>query len=324
MKRREFLGVLCGAVAAGPLAAHAQQPAMPVVGLLRSTPAAPFAHIVAALRQGLGDEGFVEGRNVVIEQRWADNHRDRISGLAADLVRRQSAVIIANGPAVNDARAVTQTVPIVFVLGDDPVKMGLVGSLNRPEGNLTGVTFFGGGQLGAKRLELLRELVPKTSVVAVLLDPDNRGFETELPSVQAAGQALGVKIVLIKAGLELNTAFATIMQAGADAILLGGGPALFSNVRQIVALAAHHKIPAIYELQEYVQAGGLISYAASIAGAYRQAGIYAGKILKGAKPADLPVMQPTTFELAVNLKTARALGLTVPPSIMLRADEVVE
>ena len=241
------------------------------------------------------------------------------------MIRRQAAaVIIANGPAVNDVRAATRTLPIIFVLGDDPVKMGLVGSLNRPEGNLTGVTFFGGGQLGAKRLELLRELAPQISVVAVLLDPDNRGFETELASVQAAGQALGIKIVLIKANLELDAAFVAITKAGANAILLGGGPALFSNLRQIVALAALHKLPTIYELREYVEAGGLISYAASISGAYRQAGVYAGKILKGAKPSDLPVLQPTTFELAVNLKTAKALGLTVPPSIMLRADDVVE
>ena len=323
MRRRDFIAGIAGSAAAWPLAARAQ-PAMPVVGLLRTTPAGPFAHLVAALRQGLGDEGFAEGRNVVIEQRWADNHRDRLPGLAADLIRSQAAVIIANGPAVNDVRAATRTLPIIFVVGDDPVKMGLVGSLNRPEGNLTGVTFFGGGQLGAKRLELLRELAPQISIVAVLLDPDNRGFETELPSVYAAAQALGIKIVLIRANLELDAAFAAIMKAGANAILLGGGPALFSNVRQIVALAAFHKLPTIYELREYVEAGGLISYAASISGAYRQAGVYAGKILKGAKPSDLPVVQPTTFELAVNLKTAKVLGLTVPPSIMLRADDVVE
>ena len=324
MRRREFITLLGGA-AIWPITARAQQPALPLVGLLRSTPAAPFARLVAAIRQGLGDEGFVEGRSVVLEQRWADNQRDRLPELAADLVRRHAAAIITHGPAVSVARAVTSTTPIIFVIGDDPVKMGFVASLNRPEANVTGITFFGGGQLGAKRLELLRELVPKASVVAILLDPEIRGFETELPLVQAAGRALGLKTVLVSANLaDLEATFATINQAGADAMLLGGGPALTSKARQIAVLAARHKIPAIYELKEYVEAGGLISYAASFSGAYRQAGAYAGKIIKGARPIDLPVLQPTTFELAINQTAAKALGLTVPPSIILRADEVIE
>ena len=325
MRRRDFLAGIAGSAAAWPMMVRAQQPAMPLVGLLRTTPAAPFARIVAAIRQGLGDEGFVEGRSVVLEQRWADNQRDRLPELAADLVKRQVAAIITHGSAVSVARAATSTTPIIFVIGDDPVKMGFVASLNRPEANVTGITFFGGGQLGAKRLELLRELVPKASVVAILLDPEIRGFETELPLVQAAGRALGLKTVLVRANLaDLKATFATIIQAGADAMLLGGGPALSSKARQIVELASHHKIPTIYELKEYVEVGGLISYAASFSGAYRQAGAYAGKIIKGAKPIDLPVLQPTTFELAINQIAAKALDLTVPASIILRADEVIE
>lgn len=325
MQRRDFLAGIAGSAAAWPTMVRAQQPTTPLVGLLRSTSAAPFARIVAAVRQGMGDEGFVEGRSVVLEQRWADNHRDRLPELAADLVQRHVAAIITHGPAVSVAREVTSTTPIIFVIGDDPVKMGFVASLNRPEANVTGITFFGGGQLGAKRLELLRELVPKVSVVAILLDPEIRGFETELPLVQAAGRALGLKTVLVRANLaDLEATFATIIQAGADGMLLGGGPALTSKARQIAVLAGRHKIPAIYELKEYVEAGGLISYAASFSGAYRQAGAYAGKIIKGARPSDLPVLQPTTFELAINQTAAKALGLTVPPSIILRADEVIE
>ena len=325
MRRRDFLAGIAGSAAAWPMVVRAQQPALPLVGLLRTTPAAPFARIVAAIRQGLGDEGFVEGRSVVLEQRWADNQRDQLPELAADLVKRQVAAIITHGSAVSVARAATSTTPIIFVIGDDPVKMGFVASLNRPEANVTGITFFGGGQLGAKRLELLHELVPKASVVAILLDPEIRGFETELPLVEAASRALGLKTVLVRANLaDVEATFATIIQAGADAILLGGGPALSSKARQITLLASRHKIPAIYELKEYVEMGGLISYAASFSGAYRQAGAYAGKIIKGAKPIELPVLQPTIFELAINQTAAKALGLTVPPSIMLRADEVID
>jgi putative ABC transport system substrate-binding protein len=326
MKRRRFITLLGGAVVAWPLAARAQQPATPVVGLLRSTPAAPFAHIVAALRQGLADEGFVEGRNVAIEQRHADNQLERLPGLAADLVRQQVSVIVGNVVAVDAVRAVTATIPIVFVTGEDPVKGGLVASLNRPEANLTGVTFFGGSQLDAKRLELLRDLVSKAAVFAVLGDVNYPAFEPELPAVEAAGRALGRQIVVVKASSEgeLEGAFAKIVQAGAGALLVSGSPFFTSQRRALVALAARHAIPAIYDQRDFVVDGGLISYSASFTGAYRQAGTYVGKILKGGKPSELPVLQPTTFELVLNLKTAKALGLDVPQSIQLRADEVIE
>ena len=326
IRRREFITLLGGAAAPWPLAARAQQAAIPVVGLLRSTTAAPFARLVVEFLRGLSEEGFIEGRNVAIEQRWADNQLDRLPDLAADLVRGQVAVIVCSGNAAEAARAAGPTVPIVFVVGDDPVKMGLVASLSRPEGNLTGVTFFGGSHLGAKRLELLRELVPKIAVVAVLMDPHNLGFEVGLTNIETAARALGLQLVLVKAESErhIDAAFARIVAAGADAVLFGGGPVLQSQLQHVVTLAARHAIPTIYELRAYVEAGGLISYSASFPGAYRQAGIYAGRILKGAKPSELPVLQPTTFELAINLKTAKALGLTVPDKVLVAADEVIE
>ncbi len=299
---------------------------MPVVGILRSTPAAPFAHLVAALRQGLNDEGLVEGRNVAIEQRWAENQLDRLPELANDLIHRQVSVIVGNQQAMMVAKAATTTVPLVFVVADDPVKSGLVANMNRPTGNVTGVTFFGGSELNPKRLELLHELVPKATTVAILLDPNYEAFARELPDTEAAARALGLRTVVEKAATEaeLAPAFARIATAGAGAMLVSGGPLFSSQRHTLVDLAARNAIPAIYDLREFVQAGGLISYSASIAGAYRQAGAYAGKILKGAKTTDLPVLQPTTFELALNLKTARTLGLTIPPSINLRADEVIE
>ena len=233
-------------------------------------------------------------------------------------------MIVLNTPALEAVRTADPTVPIVFVVGDDPVKMGLVASLNRPEGNLTGVTFFGGSLLGTKRLQLLHELVPNAGVVAVLLDPENPSFE--VPSIETAAHVLGLRIVPVRAASErdLDAAFARIVETGAGAMLFGGGPVLRSQLEKVVALAARHAIPTIYELRDYVEAGGLISYAASFPGAYRQAGIYAGRILKGAKPSDLPVLQPTTFELAINLKTAKTLGLTVPDKLLVAADEVIE
>jgi putative ABC transport system substrate-binding protein len=269
---------------------------------------------------------LAEGRNFAIEQRWADNHLDRLPELVADLIRRKVSVIVGNQQAVTAAKAATTTIPIVFVVADDPVKSGLVASFNRPTGNLTGVTFFGGSQLDPKRLELLRELVPKAATVAILLDPNYEAFAQQLPETEAAARTLGLRAVIAKAENEagLAPAFATVAQARADAMLVSGGPFFTSQRTAIVELAARHAIPAIYDLLEFVQAGGLISYSASIAGAYRQAGVYAGKILKGAKPSDLPVLQPTTFEMAINLKTARTLGLDVPPSIHLRADQVIE
>jgi putative ABC transport system substrate-binding protein len=326
MKRRDFITLLGGAAAMSPLVARAQQPAMPVIGFLRSTPAASFAHLVTAFRQGLGEAGFVEGRNVAIEYRYADNQLERLPGLAAELVARRVAVIVGNSLAADAAKVATATIPIVFVTGDDPVKSGLVASLNRPGGNLTGVTFFGGSQLGAKRLELLRDLVPTATVIAVLGDSNYRGSEVELLELEAAGRALGRQIVIVKVTneREFDAAFASIVQAGAGALLVGGGPFFTSQRRTIAALAARHAVPAIYVSREHVEAGGLISYSASFTGAWRQAGLYAGKILKGAKPSDLPVLQPTIFELVVNLGTAKALGLELPPSIHLRADEVLE
>jgi len=323
LRRREFIALLGGAAAAWPIAARAQQPGVPVVGFLRSTSVTSFVHLVAEIAKGLSEEGFVEGRNVIIEQRWGDNQPDRLPGLAADLVRRKAAVIVGNSPAVLAAvRVVGPTVPFVFVVGGDPVKMGLVASLNRPEGNLTGVTFFGGSLLGAKRLALLHELVPKISVVAVLLDDTT--FEIEL--VETAARALGLQIVPVKLASErdLDAAFDRIVATGAGALLFGGGPVLRGQIQQIIALAARHALPTIYELRDYVEAGGLISYAASFPGAYRQAGGYAGRILKGAKPSELPVLQPTKFEMAINLKTAKALGLTVPQTLLVAADEVIE
>ena len=326
MNRRKAITLLGGAAAGWPVAARAQQPTMPVVGLLRSTPAAPFAALVAALRQGLGDEGFVEGRNLTIEQRYADNQLDRLPGLAADLVRQQVSVIVGNVGAVAAARAITSTIPIVFVTGEDPVKSGLVATLNRPEANLTGVTFFGGSQLNAKQLELLHDLISKTTMFAVLGDKNYPAFEAGLPVMETAGRALGLQMVVVKTSSEheFEGAFAKIVEAGAGAVLVSGSPFFTSQRRGLVALAARHAIPAIYDQRDFVVDGGLISYSASFTGAYRQAGTYVGKILKGAKPSELPVLQPTTFELLLNLKTAKALGLTVPPGILVAADEVIE
>jgi ABC-type uncharacterized transport system substrate-binding protein len=329
MNRRAFITLAAGAAAScpsWPAAAQAQLPPMPAIGLLRTTPAAPFAHLVAALRQGLKDEGFVEGANVSIEQRWADNQLDRLPALAADLVRRQVAAIVGNVGAVEAARAATAAIPIIFVTGEDPVKSGLVSSLNRPQGNLTGVTFFGGAQLNVKQLELLRDLAPKATLIAMLGDPGYSGFEAAVPDVIEAGRTLGRQIVIVKAGSEgeLEGAFERIRQAGAGALLVSGSPLFTSRRQALVALAARLAIPAVYDLRELVVAGGLMSYSASFTGAYRQAGSYAGRILKGAKPSELPVLQPTTFELVINLSAAKALGLDVPPTLLARADEVIE
>jgi putative tryptophan/tyrosine transport system substrate-binding protein len=324
-KRREFITLLCGAAAAWPLAALAQQPAMPVIGFLRSTPSASLMHFLAAFQQGLKDEGFIDGQNVAIEQRWADNQLDRLPGLAADLVRRQVAVIVANTPAAKAAKAATQTIPIVFVTGEDPVTNGLVDSLNRPSGNLTGVVFFASGHLGTKRLELMHDLVPKGAVIGVLMDPS---FASELPAVETAARALGRQLLVIVMNAaserELDAAFSAIVQAGAGGLVIGGSPFFTSQRWKLVALAASHAIPAIYDSREAVEAGGLMSYGTSVTTAYRQAGLYAGRILKGAKTSELPVMQPTTFELVINLKTAKTLGLTLPMIMQMTADEVIE
>ncbi len=314
-KRREFMKVLGGAAGAVfvPAGGKAEQ-RLPIVGLLRTTPSAPFMNLVAALREGLRMEGFIEGESFALEQRWADNQLDRLPAMAADLVQRKVAVIVGNVGAVEVARASTTPVPIVFVTGEDPVRTGLVTSLNRPEGNLTGVTFFGGAQLDVKRLELLRELVPAATIIAVLGDPRYPGFDPNSTDVTTAARILGRKIVVVQAEneIELEPAFNKLVQAGAGAVLVSGSPFFTSRRQSLIALAAQHSLPAIYDLREFVLDGGLISYSASISSAYRQAGVYAGRILKKVKPSELPVLQPTTFELTINLKTARSLGLSVP------------
>lgn len=278
-----------------------------------------------AFRQGLTEAGYIEGKNVVIEQRWADNQLNKLPDLAADLARRQAAVIVGNGPAVEAARSAAATTPIVFVIGGDPVAQGLVSSLNRPGGNLTGITFFG-NRLGAKRLGLLRELVPRINVIAALVDPSFPEAVDELRAVEEAGSTIGQKIVSLKAENErdLNAAFKSMVQAGAGALVVIGSPLFTSKSRTLIALSARHALPTIYDLRDYVTAGGLISYSTSFTDAYRQAGIYVGRILKGEKPSDLPVVQPTKFELSINLKTAKTLRLTIPSGVMAIADEVIE
>jgi putative ABC transport system substrate-binding protein len=326
IRRREFIFILGGA-ATWPLAAQAQQP---VIGLLRSTSFADVPHFVTAFRQGLKEAGFVEGQNVTIEFRSAENQNDRLPALVADLIRRPVAVIVGNTPSALAAKAATTTVPIVFATGSDPVKLGLVASLNRPGGNVTGVSFLTGA-LGAKRLELLRLLVPKASTIAVLAslstdEADRRRLRGDLRDVEVAAQAIGQQLIVVEvdSDADIETAFATFVQRGAGALLASTGAFLNSRRERVVALAAHHAIPAIYALREYATAGGLMSYGTSVTDAYRQVGIYAGRILKGEKPADLPVMQSTKFEFVLNLKTAKALGLDVPDRLLVAADEVIE
>jgi putative tryptophan/tyrosine transport system substrate-binding protein len=325
MRRREFITLLGSAAAAWPLAARAQQPVMPVVGFLRSTPSSSFEYILAAFRRGLTEVGFVEGRNVVIEQRWAEGRKDRLPALVADLINRQAAVIVANTAGAFAAKAAATTVPVVFAIGSDPVRDGLVASLNRPGANFTGVIFIT-SELGTKRLELLRQLAPKAMTVAMLVMPSGKETEVERVDVAKAAQALGLQLVVADATSrpEIEAAFSTFAQRRADAALVGTGALTNSHKEAIVALAARHSIPTIYSLREYVSIGGLMSYGASITDAYRQAGIYAGRIIKGERPADLPVMQSTKFDLVLNLKTAKALGLDVPDKLLALTDEVIE
>jgi len=325
MKRRAFI-VGLGSAAAWPLVARGQQSALPAIGFLRSTPSAPLTKLTAMFRQGLTEVGFTDGRNVSINYRYADNHLDRLPELAAELINRPVSVIVGNSLAVEAARALTKTIPIVFVTADDPVTRGLVASLSRPGSNLTGVTFFGGGLLGAKRVELLHELAPKAAVIGFLMDPNWPGSKAELPDAQKAASALGQKLVFAEAATatDFDLGFEKLIQSECKALVVAGSPMFNSERRSLVGLAAKHKIPAIYDVREHVEAGGLISYGASMDDAYRQAGVYAGKILKGAQPSELPVLQPTKFEIVLNLKTAKALGIEVAPQLLARADEVIE
>jgi len=323
MRRREVITLLSGA-AAWPLVAHAQ-PAMPVVGFLRSTSLADSTHAVTAFRQGLKEAGLGEDQNFAIEFRWGDNQADRLPALVADLIRRPVAMIVGDAIAMLAAKAATTTLPIVFVAAGDPVGDGLVTSLNRPNGNVTGVHFFS-GVLGAKRLELLRQLVPKAAIIAMLVKPNTANTEAERKDVQAAAQAIGQQLITLDADSdrEMETAFATFDQRGANALLVGSS-AFFASKREcLVALAARYALPASYHVREFVAAGGLMSYGASITDAYRQAGIYAGRILKGKKPGDLPVIRATKFEFVLNLGTAKALRLDVPDKLLALADEVIE
>ena len=325
MKRRDFIILLAGAMGGWASALRAQQKTMPVIGFLGSTSrGAPF---VAAFLEGLAETGYVEGQNAAIEYRWAEGRYDRLPALAAELVKRRVDVIVTQGgiPATRAAKSATSTIPIVFAVGTDPVGDGLVASLARPGGNLTGVTFMM-TELMPKRLELLSELVPEAGMIALLVNPKNEDAERTMRDVQEAARVKGVQLLILKAGTEseIDAAFAYFVQLHAGALLVGHDPFFFSRREQLVALASRNAVPAIYENRGYVVAGGLISYGTSLAAANRLAGIYVGKILKGAKPADLPVQQPTRFELVINFKTAKALGLTVPPSILARADEVIE
>jgi putative ABC transport system substrate-binding protein len=322
MKRRDLLILLTCAGTAGT--AGAQQKGMPVIGFLRAgSPTAPY---VAAFRHGLSETGWVEGQNVAIEYRAAEGRYDRLPALVADLVGSGVDVIATSGmPSALAAKNAASKIPIVFMVGTDPVASGLVASLARPGGNLTGTTFMA-TELMPKRLELLSELVPQTGVIGLLVNPNNASTEPQIRDVQEAAGTRGVRLRIMKASTEseIDAAFATLDQLRAEALLVGTDPFFFNQRQQLLALASRHAVPAIYEFRDFVADGGLISYGPSLAGAWRQVGNYAGKILKGAKPADLPVQQPTTFELVVNLNTAKALGLTVPPSILARADEVIE
>jgi putative ABC transport system substrate-binding protein len=328
MRRREFSTLLGGVATASTVLAFAAraQKATPVIGYLGNGSPGPGAHLVAAFRQGLSETGYVEGQNLTIEYRWAEGRLDRLPAMAADLVGRKVDVIVTGGPpSIFAAKNATSTIPIVFGTSDDPVADGLVASLARPGGNLTGVSFLA-AELYPKRFELLYELVPQTKVIAMLVDPNIPATERVMPAVQEAARAKGVQLPILKASTEseIDAAFDALVQRQAGALFVSAGPFFWIRREQIVALAGRHAVPTIYEVRDFATAGGLISYGASFTAVFRQVGIYAGRILKGAKPADLPVVQPTTFELVINLKTAKALGLTIPPSILSRADEVIE
>jgi len=326
MRRRDLIKVIAGSVAAWPMAARAQQPAMPVIGFLNSASAGPFKQFVDAFRRGLNESGFIEGQNVMIDYRWAEGQYERLPELAADMVRRNVAVIVATGGAAAGlaAKAATATTPIVFVVSD-PVKLGLVASLSRPGGNATGVGLFT-VTVEPKKLELLHQLVPQAVVIGILANPRNPGVESVSTGLQTAARTLGLQTYVVNAAAEgeLAAAFATFVEQRVGALVVASDPFFNDRRAELVALAARHAIPAIYEWREFAAAGGLMSYGTVISDAYRQVGVYAGLILKGEKPANLPVMQPTKFEFVINLKTAKALGLQIPDRLLALADEVIE
>jgi len=325
--RRKFLATLGGAAAAWPLAARAQQPAMPVIGFVRITTPGDSAPFLAAFRRGLGESGYVEGQNVAIEDRYAFNQVDRLPALMAELVGRRVAILAATGGTISAraAKAATSTIPIVFTIGDDPVRVGLVASLNKPGGNLTGLSVFS-NRLGSKRLGLLHEMVPTASPIAILVNPTNPEAEDELKDIQDTARSLGLQILVVSASKadDLNGAFERLVQQQARALIVGGDTFFTGQRSHISILAARHGLPNMWVARIEAEAGGLMSYGANIPDVYRRAGLVAGQVLKGAKPADLPVQLPTVFDLVINLRTAKALGLTVPPTLLARADEVIE
>ena len=326
MRRREFVSLLGGTALAWPLVARAQQPAMPVIGFLDTRSPDGMTDRLRAFREGLKDSGYVERENVAIEYRWAENQLDRLPEMAAELVRRQVAVIAATSTySAFAANAATTTTPIVFLVGEDPVRLGLVASLARPGGNLTGINNFA-GELTVKRLELLREMVPGAARIAVLVNPANIAIETTLRDVQSAARDMGLQIQVLKASTsrEIDAAFATFVRERPDAVVVGLDVFFISRRAQLVNLASRHALPATYPLREFAEVGGLMSYGTNIADTFRHIGVYAGRILKGAKPADLPVVQSTKFELVINAWSARMLGLAVPPTLIATADEIIE
>jgi putative ABC transport system substrate-binding protein len=324
--RRRFLTLLSGAAVAWPIAARAQQPAMPVIGFLNGASPEGYALYAAAFRQGLKEAGYIDGQNVTIDYRWAEGRYERLPTQAADLVHRQVSVIAATStPAMLVAKAATSTIPIVFTTGADPVQLGFVASLNQPGGNTTGVSFFT-SEMGSKQAALVRELIPAAAHVGLLVNPNFPATDAQTRDVTTAASAIGFQIDVMQASdsREIETAFGALVRNRADALLVGSDPFFVSRRLQIATLTARHAIPAVYPVHDFADAGGLISYGASQTEAYRQAGIYTGKIIKGAKPADLPVMRSTKFELVINLPTARAIGLEIPPTLLARADEVIE
>jgi putative ABC transport system substrate-binding protein len=325
LRRREFITLLACAALARPFAARAQQPAVPVIGFLNSASADGYAVMAAAFKQGLKEAGYIEGENIAIEYRWADNVYDRLPALAADLVNRRVSVIVANSPSIAPAKAATTKIPITFLSGDDPVRLGFVASLAKPGGNATGVTIFSGG-LAAKRLGLLHDLVPQAKVIAVLINSDWPAAVRFQADVEAAARMIGLPIQVLKANneREIDDAFDSLAQAQAGALLVGPGPFFDSRRDKLVVLAAKAAIPAGYETRATDAAGGLVSYGASVQDGYRQVGVYTGRVLKGENPAEMPVMQPTKFEFVINLQTAKTLGLSVPATMLAVADEVIE